>query len=269
MKRKKMLMIFLAIFAIAAMLGILPGCTKTPTEPADQEEESTPKFVAHRGFSHSYVDNTEESFKAAAQKEFYGIETDIRKTKDGYYVCNHDAKVKYADGSEKRISATTLDTLLSKPLQNDKTDSDAYLCTFEKYLQVCKSGNKVAVIEMKDWFLKSDIQEILSIIDAEYDRKKVIFISFLFNPLLLVKEADPSIELQYLSQTENDKTFDTCLQKKISIDVKQTILTEELVKQFHDAGLKVNVWTVDKDSELQVAIAAGVDYVTSNLLCEY
>ena len=81
---------------------------------------------------------------------------------------------------------------------------------------------------------------------------------------MLVKEADPSIELQYLSQTENDKTFDTCLQKKISIDVKQTILTEELVKQFRDAGLKVNVRTVDKDSELRVVIAAGVDYVTSN-----
>ena len=101
-----------------------------------------------------------------------------------------------------------------------------------------------------------DFSLVISI-DAEYDRKKVIFISFIFNPLLLVKEADPSIELQYLSQTEDDKTFDTCLQKKISIDVKQTILIEELVKQFHDAGLKVNVWIVDKDSELQVAIAAG------------
>lgn len=269
MKRKKTMLFFLAIFAIAAMFGILPGCTKNSEKTADREGETAPKFVAHRGFSHSYVDNTEDSFKAAAGKGFYGIETDIRKTKDGYYVCNHDAKVAYADGSEKRISATKRDTLLSKPLRNDKTDSDAYLCTFEKYLQICKSGNKVAVIEIKDWFNEADIQEILDIIDAEYDRKRVIFISFLFLPLLFVREADPTIELQYLSQTEDDKTFDTCLQKKISIDVKQTILTEALVKQFHDAGLKVNVWTVDNLSELRVVIAAGVDYVTSNLLYEY
>ena len=268
MKSKKTPLLLLVILAIAFVLGILPGCTETP-KADEPEEDSGVKFVAHRGFSHSYVDNTEESFKAAAQKKFYGIETDIRKTKDGYYVCNHDAEVKYADGTEKKIASTKLDTLLSKPLQNTKTDSDAYLCTFEKYLQACKSGNKVAVIEIKDWFDEADIQEILAIIDKEYDRKKVTFISFIFLPLLYVKEADPTIELQYLSQTEGDVTFSRCLQEKISIDVKQTILTKELVTQFHDAGLKVNVWTVDKISELETVIAAGVDYVTSNVLCEY
>ena len=267
---KKMTFWLVALILVIAIIpGMITGCKNTPAEPTEQEEETGMKYVAHRGYSHSYVGNTEEAFKAAAVKGFYGIETDIRKTKDGYFVCNHDASVKYADGSEKKISATKRDALLSLPLENDKTDTPAYLCTFEKYLQACKNGNKVAVIELKDWFDENDVQEILSIIDAEYDRKNVTFISFMLLPLLYVKEADPSIPLQYLSQTENDQTFARCLQEKISIDVKYTILTSDLVKQFHDAGLKVNVWTVDDRSVLQTVTALGVDFVTTDVFCEY
>ena len=269
MKRKKPLLFMLVILAVAVFLGIIPGCKSTCKTPSDKEEGSGVKYVAHRGYSQKYVDNSEDAFLAAAAKGFYGIETDIRKTKDGYFVCNHDASVEYYNGTEKKISSTKRADLLASPIKNNKTSQDVYLCTFEKYLQACKSGNKTAVIEIKDWFDEDDIQEILKIVDAEYDRKNVMFISFIFLSLLYVKEADPTIPLQYLSQTENDQTFERCLSEKISIDVKQTILTEELVKQFHDAGLKVNVWTINTESDLRTVTELGVDFVTTDLFCEY
>ncbi len=266
MKIKKTLKIALSILTCAIIVGGVSACKHSSS--SDPEQETGPKFIAHRGYSSAQVDNTEEAFQAAAEMGFYGIETDIRKTKDGYFVCSHDADVQYADGSTMTISQNDRATLRSRPLKNNKTRTDAYLCTFEDYLRACKSGNKVAVIEIKDHFTQKDISKILDIIDTEYDRKKVAFISFSYFQLILVKDADSTIELQYLSQTENDNNFDSCLKAGISIDVRQTILTEQLVQTFHDAGLKVNVWTVNDGVSLQSAYDLGVDYITTDVFSE-
>ena len=265
MRIKKMLIIALSILSAASIVGILPSCGKQK-EP---EKDNGPKYIAHRGYSQNYVDNSEAAFCAAASMGFWGIETDIRMTKDGYFVCTHDDTVKYADGTEKKIANTKRDALLEKPVKNDKTNDDVYLCTFEAYLRACKGGDKVAVIELKDYFGDEDIEKILTIIDEEYDRKKVAFISFLYAPLLSVQEADSSIELQYLSQKEDDPNFERCLRNGIHIDVRhdvyKSLLTEELVETFHDAGLKVNVWTVNEGTYLEIALNYGVDYITTDL----
>ncbi len=265
MRIKKLLKIALSILTCTLLLGIVPACARSSSDP---EQETGPKFIAHSGFSSTHLGNTEAAFRAAAEMGFYGIETDIRKTLDGYFICNHDATVLYADGTEKKISTTKRANLLSRPLKNDKNGEAAYLCTFETYLQVCKDGGKVAVIELKDFTDEYDARTILGIVDAEYDRKKVMFISFSYTSLLSVKKVDPSIELQYLSQTEGDRTLENCLRDNISIDVKQTILTEEMVQTYHEAGLKVNVWTVNEGTDLQRAEELGVDYITTDVFCE-
>ena len=273
-KIKKVLSIALLILALAIMPVVLAACvSKTVIEDSSSDSDASDtdsglKFVAHRGYSKSHLANTEAAFLAAAERKYFGIETDIRKTKDGYFVCNHDATVIFADGSEKTISTTKLADLISRPLKNDVSNEDAYLCTFEKYLRACKQGDKVAVIELKDWFEQDEIQKILDIVDTEYDRKKVMFISFNFKSLLQVKSEDRKIELQYLSQTKEDSNLDRCLTEKISISYRHDLLTGEMVKTFHKAGLKVNTWTVNERSDLQTVYQKGVDFVTTDVFDE-
>ena len=263
---KKKFITVLSMIATTVLMGAVSACS--PSTSTRKTEPSGPKLVAHRGYSHAYPANTESSFVAAAGMGFYGIETDIRKTKDDYFVCNHDATVLYATGAKKEIASNKLSDLLAKPIYNDKTSTEVYLCTFETYLRACKQGGKVAVIELKDYFNATSVSKILNIIDKEYDRKKVCFISFFYGALQQVKKADASIELQYLSQTENDSTFDLCITNGISIDVHYNILTQELVKRFHDVNLKVNVWTVDEETTLESVREMGVDYITTDLFHE-
>lgn len=230
--------------------------------------KSQPKYVAHMGCREQYVGNTEESFRAAAEKSFYGIETDIRKTKDGVYVCNHDEMVKYADGTRKGVANCLFADLAAKPLKNDKTEDEVFLCTFQKYLEICKAGDKVAVIELKEDFDLEEVREILAIVDAAYSRDKISVISFYYDPLLRIKGEDESIDLQYLSETKNDRYFEDCVKDGINADVRQSILTSDLVKKFHDAGLTVNAWTVNKSFDRNIVRIKGVDYVTTDLFCE-
>ena len=226
--------------------------------------KSNPQYVAHQGYRSQYVGNTLEAFRAAGEMDFYGIETDVRKTADGVFVCCHDETVKFADGDEKTVCASTYAELSAKPLKNDKSDTDIRICTFEKYLQICKESGKVAIIELKETFSLLDVRRILLLLEG-YDRASFSIISFYFSSLLTFKEEDATISLQYLSETKNDARFDRCLEEGISISVRQSILTKKLVTSFHEAGLTVNTWTINKRFDRNIVRIKGVDYVTTDI----
>ena len=50
------------------------------------------------------------------------------------------------------------------------------------------------------------------------------------------------------------------------IDYSMKVLRKnpEWVKQAHDLGLKVNVWTVNKEEDMQAMLDLGVDFITTN-----
>ena len=48
------------------------------------------RVIAHRGLSGLEKENTNSAFVAAGNRSYYGIETDIHRTKDGHFVINHD-----------------------------------------------------------------------------------------------------------------------------------------------------------------------------------
>lgn len=73
---------------------------------------------AHRGLHNaSYPENSLPAFYAAIQRG-YGIELDVRLTKDGNVAVFHDASVKRMCGASKNVSDMTLTELRSLPLSN-------------------------------------------------------------------------------------------------------------------------------------------------------
>ncbi len=248
--------------AIVLVLGVMGGIMLFAPK-------SNPEYVAHRGFSEYYPDNTAAAFTAAAENEgFFGIETDVRKTADGFLVCSHDAEAVFVDGTKRTVEESTFAELTEKPLKNTKTKDDAYICAFKEYLSICKRGDKVAVVELKDVFTEEMVNQVLAEIDEAYDRKKCVVIAFDYDSLYRVRVADPTMELQYLSSEKRDPKFKECLEKGISIDVHYGALTKSLVKKFHDKGLEVNVWTINDNRRKNRVRRLGVDYITSNLFYE-
>ncbi len=72
--KKRAFRIILTVICIFAALLIAVGATVILVP------KSEVRYVAHRGYSDRYVDNTAEAFKAAAKMSFYGVETDVRET---------------------------------------------------------------------------------------------------------------------------------------------------------------------------------------------
>ena len=67
-------------------------------------------MVAHRGLSGLETENTQCAFVAAANRSYYGIETDVHVTKDGRYVISHDGNLSRVSGkiSKSRIIYTKI-----------------------------------------------------------------------------------------------------------------------------------------------------------------
>ena len=53
-------------------------------------EKQQVQMIAHRGLSGLERENTCAAFVAAGNRSYFGIETDIHKTKDGQFVVFHD-----------------------------------------------------------------------------------------------------------------------------------------------------------------------------------
>ena len=69
------------------------------------------RVIAHRGLSGLETENTNAAFVAAANRSYYGIETDIHKTADGRFVVIHDADLQRVAGVDIKVEEAALSAL--------------------------------------------------------------------------------------------------------------------------------------------------------------
>ena len=227
------------------------------------------QVVAHRGLSGIERENTNAAFVAAGNRSYYGIETDVVKTADGKYVLNHDGDLKRVAGEDVVVNKSTLEQVQSVLLTDTDGNRDRQdLRTPElgNYIKLCKRYGKQAVLELKDIFTQEDVRQIIEVIKSYDYLDKVTFISFYYENLLFVRNLEPNQSAQFLERALTYQLIRRVAADKLDVDIKHTGLTPEAIQEAHEAGIKVNCWTVD-DPEIAERLAEwGVDYITTNIL---
>lgn len=214
-------------------------------------------YIAHRG--HGHYDNTAEAFYNST--DYWGIECDVRVTKDNQLILNHDPDVVFEDGITMTVAESNLVDLLSK-----KLDGGYSMCEFSTYLEICEELGKVAVIELKGEYSDNEISMLINQIEQYYDADKVVIISFSQNNLLKVKEQS-SIELQYLFTENTPEAFQFCFDNDINPSINFARLKATDVKNVHNHNLKIGVWTVNLMTANVLMKEFGVDFITSDYFC--
>ena len=123
--------------------------------------------VAHRGLSGIEKENTNSAFVAAGNRSYFGIETDIHKTKDGHFVINHDSDFKRVAGCETVIEESTLEEIMNIVLLDTDGTKDRYdlrPTVLQNYITICKKYGKHSVLELKSDFTDEEISKIIQII---------------------------------------------------------------------------------------------------------
>ena len=220
-------------------------------------------MIAHRGYSSKYPDNTEPAFLGAVKNGSGGIETDIRITKDGVFVANHNDDVVFKDGTSLMVADATYEELTAKPIKTDKVKEDVYICTFERYLEICRDNNLICFIELKGEYTDEQIHDVFTLADRVYDLKMCMLQSFEFENLVKAHEAFPDLKIMLTYGKGMD--YSQCLEYGFDIDVDYKTLSKKMMNDFHSRGLKVGAWTANDIFSLNYCRAFGVDFIESDI----
>ena len=225
-------------------------------------------IVAHRGVSKLETENTAAAFIAAGNRTYFGVETDIWRTSDGKYICNHDGKSGRICETDLKMEESTLDDLRALTLR-DMTDgasdrAELKLCLPSEYRKICEHYGKICVPELKSAFAPGEIRDIMEMFDGYLDN--TVFISFNMHNLELVKEQRPEQKVQFLTSKYSSELLATLVEKRMDLDIQWGALTEENIRELHGAGVTVNCWTVDNPEDADRLISWGVDMITTNIL---
>ena len=226
------------------------------------------KMVAHRGVSGLERENTCSAFVAAGNRSYFGVETDIHRTADGRYIVFHDDNLVRLLGDERVVEETTFDELRALRLTDldGNARGDLLLPTLEEYVHICKKYDKDCVLEIKNHFEPEDIDNVIAIIREIGWLERTVFISFDLPNMICIREKLPQQRAQYLVSTFGDDLLDILKGHHLDLDIKYSSLSAEQVRACHEAGIEVNVWTVNEAADAERLAGYGVDYITSNIL---
>lgn len=222
------------------------------------------KFIAHRGSSQEEKQNTVAAFRRASESGAYGVETDVRITKDGVFVAFHDKSAARLCGKHKKIENT--DFVMLQKLKVFDRQRRHRIPTFLEYLQNCKASGKVAVVEIKSSLTEEQTEKLIEIINTEDYLSKSIFLSFNKQVLSYIRLNLPDQPIQLLAYKYKHEDLEFCQGNKSDIDIYHRRLTKERINEYHNHGIKVNCWTVNGGKRSKLLQEWGVDYITTDKL---
>jgi len=221
------------------------------------------QIIAHRGYWQTNPPTTENSLKSlenAQNLKIYGAEFDVRMTKDGVLVINHDehhSKMEISDFDFKELEKVNLSNGEKFP-------------TLKDYL---KQGKKEKVLKLiveikpaKTEALENEIVEktIKMIKDLMLESQSE-YISFSLNVCKQIKKVAPEFKVQYLNgelspQQIKDQGLD-------GIDYHYSVFEKNptWISEAKALGLITNSWTVNKIEVYNELKKQGIDFVTTNI----
>ena len=228
------------------------------------------RMVAHRGLSGVETENTLAAFIAAANRSYYGIETDVHRTSDGKYICIHDDNTLRVSGVDCKVTEHTYEEVLSVRFfdtsKGTGVRNDLRVPTLADCVSVCRRYGKHSVLELKDEFNEKELSEIIAIVKTAGQLENTTFISFISSNLIALRKILPSQPAMLLTGELNDSAKELLLKYDLGLDVLFTALDENNIKWLKSHGKQVNCWTVDNVSDAKKLAKLGVDYITSNKL---
>ena len=203
------------------------------------------KYIAHRGYSLKYRDNSIDAIVEAIRRGYYGVEIDVQLCKSGELVLFHDVYV-----GDKFISEMTLDELWK---------CDIYSLR-EVYNTVPEIKGTQVIIDIKGNNIK--VCEALHRFYLVEPSEHVIFCSFNRNILY-------NLPIQFKKGSTFETTFhqseyDMITRELSAVVLHWTCLDEAFIIYCKMRNIKVYTYTHKDSKELEYMYKYDVDGIITN-----
>ena len=222
-----------------------------------------PKVIAHRGYwtLPGSAQNSLASFSKADSVGVFGSEIDVWLTSDNRLIVNHDRIYKGTDIDMERDKANLITQIV---LPNGER-----IPTLDAYLKlVASKPDTRLILEMKSLsdLNREDLaaRKIAQALRKHNLLERTDIIAFSINACLAFKKLLPDTKIYYLNGDLPPKSIKALGLAGIDYSMGALRRNPQWIKQAHDLGLEVNVWTVDSEEDLKYFIEQGVDYITTN-----
>ena len=217
---------------------------------------------AHRGASEYAPENTMSAFYLGILQGANGIETDVRRTKDGVLVLFHDKNLLRVTGHEGAIADYNYRDLLQLRIRNAKTNTEDILVKLEDFLRYFAFRDLQFAIELKDADIESDV---LALLERFEMKEKTVVTSFKFDYIKRFKSIAPSYRVGYLTDDFVDqKLADMKMIGGEQLCPKAESVTAEKTECWHRMGFSVRAWGVADTALMERVYACGADGMTVN-----
>lgn len=214
------------------------------------------RIIGHRGASATHPENTLEAFRAAAEQGAHGVELDVRRTKDDVLVVFHDAHL--TDGRIIR--------------ELDAEQLPASIPSLAEALDAC--ADLWINVEIKnmpddpDYDAEHGISIAVAGLLSAYDaNERVIVSSFDISSVDRIRSIDPTIPVAWIvwAQADPQTLIDRAAGHEMqAIHPHDFLVDRGFLAKAREAGLAVNVWTVDDTDRMKELVALGVDGIITN-----
>lgn len=228
------------------------------------------KVFAHRGACGYAPENTLEAFSLAMEQGADGIELDVQLTKDGVPVVFHDETVDRVTEGSGWLKDFTLSELKEFSVLDGKFDGykECRIPTLKEVLELVKPGGMQVNIELKTgiyWYPEIE-KKTVEVVKSCGMEERIIYSSFNHYSIQELKKIVPAAETAYLY---SDVILDV---EQYAKDTKVEGLHPALyhakmadfLERYVRSGLKVRVWTVNREEDIKELAEAGVEAVITN-----
>ena len=234
--------------------------------------------ISHRGANIYAPQNTLPAFQRALEIGVDGFETDVHLSQDGTLVLCHNYTIDKTSNGKGSISQMTIGQLKAHDFGTYFSPKYAgtQIPTLREFLELIVENGGLRVLNIE---LKSPRANETSIVRdtvrmvKEFDLFDSLILSS-FDPKLLLeaKQIDPAVRTGFLYSPNSKVIFRIYrnpleVAKELKADALHPFsmyVNADLVRKAHEAGMEMNVWTVNSPRAIKRLASLGADGIITD-----
>ena len=268
--KKSNLWIFLSMFWVGGMMAC-PEVQSDNLVPISWTGKFPVWVVAHRGFSGAAPENTIAAFKKAIEVDSDMIECDVHLSKDGEVVVIHDDTLKRTTNGNGKVRDLTLRELkrLDAGAWFGAQFSGEKIPALKEVLELTR-GKIPLQVELKEGDLGQPA--MIELVDRSFQEvekagmlDQVLFSSFNLSAIERIREKNPNLPLALIyNKPWNSPQEITGGNPFPVLSCSGKVLNPANASRARQQGIKVLVWTLNTEEQMEHFLKVGVDGIVTN-----
>ena len=248
-----MILTLVLLLLLAALIGLGFDDVVHRAEPV--------RIVAHRTGGVMAPENSLEGLELAIEHNCFAAETDTQRTKDGYYIINHDDDYKRLTGVAKKPGDLTLEETMALTITDPFTGAKAPVPKLDEMLDLVK-GRITLFLELKGVSAdKQMVDDVVKLIREKDCVENVTLISLKYDIIDYAETKYPEFNTGVLMFGG--------LGDVARINCDLLILEEEMstnsrIDSIHESGKEVYVWTINTEQGMHKFLDSHCDGIITD-----